>query len=89
MSTPSASGSIDSNDASRYASLPVDGFVRAAQFLGDRKRGIPPLLPISRSAWYAGVASGRWPPGIKLGPRTTAWKSSAIRSILAEFERAA
>lgn len=36
------------------------------------------LIPVSRSAWWAGVKSGRFPEPYKLGPRTTAWKASDI-----------
>lgn len=31
------------------------------------------LLPISRSTWWAGVASGRYPKPVKLGPNITVW----------------
>jgi prophage regulatory protein len=34
-------------------------------------------LPISRSSWWAGVASGRYPKPVKLGPRITAWRVPA------------
>ena len=70
----------------RYAALPREGYVRLSQFLGDRKRGVPPLLPISRSSWYAGIAAGRWSPGVRLGPRTRAWSAAYIRSVLEAFE---
>src|SRR4030095_8020938 len=45
-----------------------------------------PLLPISRSAWYMGCASGRFRPGTKLGPRTTAWSAQYIKAVLDSFE---
>jgi len=35
-------------------------------------------VPVSRSAWWAGIQSGRFPAGIKLSERTTAWKISDI-----------
>lgn len=73
----------------RFSELPQQGFVRAWQFLGCRKRGIAPLLPISRSTWYAGIAAGRWHPGVHLGPRTRAWPATYIRSLLESFENGA
>ena len=36
------------------------------------------LIPVSRSAWWAGCKSGRYPKPVKLGPRTTAWRASDI-----------
>ena len=32
------------------------------------------LIPISRSTWWEGVRSGRYPAPIKLGPRLTCWR---------------
>ena len=53
---------------------PVDGFLRLPQVLA--------LFPISRSAWWNGIAAGRYPKGVKLGPRTTAWRLSDIRALI-------
>jgi predicted DNA-binding transcriptional regulator AlpA len=35
-------------------------------------------IPVSRSAWWAGIQAGRFPPGKKLSPRTTAWERKSI-----------
>ena len=35
-------------------------------------------IPISRSAWYAGISSGRYPRPCSLGPRTAVWRSDEI-----------
>lgn len=35
-------------------------------------------IPVSRSAWFAGIQSGRYPRGRSLGPRTTVWRSDEI-----------
>ena len=39
-------------------------------------------FPVSRSAWYAGVKAGIYPPAIKLGLRTAAWKKSSIDALI-------
>lgn len=39
------------------------------------------LIPVSRSAWWAGCKSGRYPNPVKLGPRTTAWRASDIAAL--------
>jgi predicted DNA-binding transcriptional regulator AlpA len=54
--------------------LPEAGFVRLPQILE--------LIPVSRSSWWAGVKAGKYPPGVKLGPRTTAWRAEDIRSLI-------
>lgn len=40
------------------------------------------LVGISRSSWWAGVKSGRFPAGIKVSPRVTAWRTSSISELL-------
>jgi prophage regulatory protein len=54
--------------------LPPTGFLRLPQVLA--------VFPISRSQWYAGVKSGRYPQGVKLGPRTTAWPVASIAELI-------
>ena len=36
------------------------------------------LLPISPASWWNGVRAGKYPRGIKLGPKTTCWRLSEI-----------
>jgi prophage regulatory protein len=52
---------------------------------------IQPLgpLPISRSAWWSGVASGAYPAPVKLGPRTTAWRTADLNALVARLDREA
>ncbi|MBF0502721.1 MAG: AlpA family phage regulatory protein [Candidatus Riflebacteria bacterium] len=54
--------------------LPEEGLVRLKQVLE--------YVPISKSSWWAGIKSGRYPQPIKLGPRTTAWRVQDIRALL-------
>jgi predicted DNA-binding transcriptional regulator AlpA len=54
-------------------------FLRLKQIIGtpqDRGR-----VPVSASAWWAGVRTGRFPQPIKLGPRTTVWRESDIEAM--------
>ena len=64
--------------------LPETGFVRLPSIIGDAKADppIPPLYPVSRSTWWAGVRSGRYPQPVKLGPRITAWRVADIRALI-------
>jgi predicted DNA-binding transcriptional regulator AlpA len=63
--------------------LPATGYLRLPQILGNPKANIPALIPISKSAWWAGIKAGRYPKGVKLGPRTTAWPVESIRALIA------
>ena len=64
-------------------SLPEEGFLRLYQIVGDKKRGIPPILPICRSSFLAGVRAGRYPQPTKaLGKRTTVWSVASIRALI-------
>jgi prophage regulatory protein len=60
-----------------YDSWPATGFIRLPQILA-------PLgpIPVSRSTWWAGVASGRYPQPVKLGPRITAWRVDDIKALI-------
>ena len=42
-------------------------------------------MGISRSGWWKGVKEGKYPPGIKLSPRVTVWKSSDIDALIASL----
>lgn len=42
-------------------------------------------MGISRSGWWKGVKDGKFPPGIKLSPRVTVWKSSDIDALIANL----
>jgi predicted DNA-binding transcriptional regulator AlpA len=59
--------------------LPEEGLVRISTILR--------VVPVSKSTWWAGVKSGRYPqPVYHLGPRTTAWKVSDIRALIEKGE---
>lgn len=64
--------------------LPETGFVRLSTIIGDPKADppIPAIIPVSKSTWWAGVKSGRYPRGIKHGPRITVWRVEAIMDLI-------
>lgn len=63
------------------------GFVRLSQIIGNPKAEppIPPVIPVSKSAWWSGIKSGRFPKPIKLGPNTTVWRVEDIRALIDQF----
>jgi len=55
--------------------LPETGFVRLSTLLQ--------LIPVSKSTWWAGVKSGRYPQPVRtLGARITAWRAEDIRALI-------
>ncbi len=54
--------------------LPDTGFVRLPIILK--------VIPVGKSSWWAGCKTGRFPQPVKLGPRTTAWKTEDIRKLI-------
>lgn len=62
---------------SNFIDIPQAGYLRLPQVLQ--------LIPIGRSTWWAGIQSGRFPKGVKLGPRTTAWRCEDIRNLMDEL----
>ena len=66
--------------------LPKFGLLRLRQIVGDAnaKPPIPAIIPVSRSTWWSGVRTGRFPAPVKIGPRTTAWRISDIRALIAQ-----
>jgi predicted DNA-binding transcriptional regulator AlpA len=63
--------------------LPKTGFVRLKSILGP----VGPI-PVSKSTWWAGVASGRFPTPVHLAPRITAWRVEDIRELIEQISSA-
>lgn len=64
--------------------LPETGFLRLSQIIGNPKAEppTPAIIPVKKSAWWAGCKSGRYPAGVKLSPRVTAWRVEDIRRFI-------
>ena len=64
----------------KFAGLPEVGYVRL--------RTILQFIPVSKSTWWAGVKSGRYPRPVRtLGLRITAWKVDSIRELIDQASR--
>ena len=55
----------NNNSSLGSLSLPQTGFIRLSTVLK--------FIPVSKSTWWEGVKSGKFPKAVKLGQRTTAW----------------
>lgn len=61
---------------SKQEQLPTDGFMRLD--------GVLRVYQVSRSHWYEGVKSGRYPQPTKLFSPISAWKVRDIRALIEE-----
>ncbi len=43
------------------------------------------IFPVSRSAWLAGVKTGRYPAPVRLSARSVAWRAEEIRALVASL----
>ena len=59
--------------------LAEEAFLRLPQVLE--------LIPVCKSAWWQGCKEGRFPKPIKLGPRTSAWRTSDIAALVRQLSR--
>ena len=68
-------------------SIPETGFLRLSQILGNPKSNppTPPIIPISKSSWWQGVSSGRYPAPLKISPKVTVWRVEDIREMIARL----
>lgn len=65
--------------------LPEIGYLRLSQIVGDKKKGIPPILPIGKSTFLLRVKNGEYPQPDRLSKMTVAWKVEDIRALVASF----
>ena len=57
--------------------FPLTGFVRLSSILAPKGP-----IPVSKSTWWAGVKSGRYPEPVKLWLRITAWRVDDLRALI-------
>ena len=65
----------------RRHSLPEEGFVRLPTILQ--------VIPVSRATWWAGIAAGKYPKPVHLGPQLRAWRVQDIRTLIAQLSETA
>lgn len=61
-------------------SLPSTGFVRLSQVLS--------VFPVSKSTWWSGCKTGKYPRSIKHGA-STFWRAEDIRALITSVENQA
>ncbi len=47
-----------------------------------RLQSVLEIIPISKSTWWAGIKTGRFPKPIKLGSRVAVWRAQDILALV-------
>ena len=50
-----------------------------------RLKTILQVIPVSKSTWWAGVKTGRFPQPLKVGKKITVWRAEEIRELIKKF----
>ena len=67
------------------AQLPEIGFLRLKQIIGDKRQGTPAIVPVSKSSWYSGMITGKYPRPVLLGKKAVAWRLVDIRALVEQM----
>ena len=57
--------------------LPATGFLRLPAIIAPHGP-----IPVSKSTWWAGIKTGRYPKPVKLSARISAWRVEDIRAFI-------
>ena len=57
--------------------LPASGFLRLPSIIAPHGP-----IPVSKSTWWAGIKTGRYPKPVKLSARISAWRVEDIRAFI-------
>jgi predicted DNA-binding transcriptional regulator AlpA len=65
------------------------GFYRLKSIIGDPKAKPPvePIIPISKSSWYQGIADNKYPKPVRIGVNMSAWRRSDIEELCTHLEK--
>jgi prophage regulatory protein len=83
MNVSLADGPItqSSSPTTRFC-IPEAGFMRLKNIIAPYGP-----IPVSKSTWWSGVKSKRFPAPIKLGPKITVWRVEDIRTLIEKPEQ--
>ncbi len=75
------------------ASIPETGYLRIWQIVGrpetETAPAIPALIPVSKSTWWQGCRTGKYPAPIRtLGTRITCWRVEDIVALIEQGREA-
>ena len=61
--------------------LPEKGFLGLRDIVGDKRRGLRGIIPVSPATWYGWIAKRRAPKPVKLGSRSV-WRVEDVRALI-------
>lgn len=56
---------------------------RIGDIIGDKKKGIEPIIPVCRSTFYNWIRQGKFPGPVKIG-RVSVWRGEDIERFIKE-----
>lgn len=77
-----------SNTTEKLMALNEYRLLRLSEIIGSKKKGIPPIIPVSRTTWLVGIKEGRYPQPVKVGRSAVAWRESDVLALLARLLKA-
>jgi len=69
--------------AAPTVAVPLTGYLRLPQIIGDPAKGIPAIIPVSKSTWWAKCKNDpSWPQPCRLSARCTAWLAADVMALV-------
>lgn len=86
-SPPTHQQAIQSADlpsaAAPAVAIPLTGYLRLSQIIGDPEKGLPAIIPLSKSTWWHKCKTDpAWPQPVKLSVRCTGWLAADILALV-------
>lgn len=70
-----------------FNDLPINGFLRLKQIIGDKNSTppIPAIIPVSAATWHRNIIKGIYPKGILLSPGIRGYLVEDIKQLLIDL----
>ncbi len=69
--------------AAPTVAVPLTGLLRLSTIIGDPAKGIPAIIPVSKSTWWKKCKTDpTWPQPVKLSVRCTAWLAADVLALV-------
>ena len=82
--------SIDDENEQQSSGIqaaPDEIYLTLYDIIGNKKKGIHGIIPMSKTKWYDGIKAGIFPDQNRLGLRSVVWKKSDILALLKRMEK--
>lgn len=63
--------------------LAHSGYLRLEQIVGNPRKGVPAIIPVSKTTWWHKCKTDpTWPQPVKLSERCTAWLAADVMALV-------